>query len=155
MSTEDQAKYVTQDEWEEELRQRYEDAGRTPEGTETTTESVYVPNATPSDSIPLPSYEEIIEGLTNGTFQDPIGGFGVPSSNNELQTTIQNWTNTFDANVIAETIATKVSEAVTSAMGGITITTGNVTLNDGALVGRILPRINLALGQMTAREMRG
>ena len=72
-----------------------------------------------------------------------------------MQTTIQNWTNTFDANVIAETIATKVSEAVASAMGGITITTGNVMLNDGALVGRITPMINLAMGQLAMQRARG
>lgn len=54
-----------------------------------------------------------------------------------------------------EAIKTAAKEGVSEGLSGVTITTGNVTLNDGALVGRILPKINLGLGQMAVREMRG
>lgn len=56
---------------------------------------------------------------------------------------------------VRSAIADSVPGAVSSGMGEVSISTGNVTLNDGALVGRILPRINVGLGQMTARDMRG
>lgn len=105
------------------------------------------------DDIPTEDQKTQNQWSTDGIKE--LEGFGPPSSNNELQTTIQNWTNTFDVNAMAETIAASVSEAVTSAMGGITITTGNVTLNDGALVGRILPQINLGMGQLMMMKARG
>lgn len=47
------------------------------------------------------------------------------------------------------------AEGVANGLSGVTITTGSVTLNDGVLVGRLAPKLNLALGQMTAREARG
>lgn len=67
------------------------------------------------------------------------------------------------ADTFANTIATKVAEAVAnempaaiaSGMSNVTITTGNVTLNDGVLVGRLLPRINTGLGQLALRDLRG
>ena len=71
-------------------------------------------------------------------------------SSSELQTTIQNWTNTFDM----DAFASKMAEAIVAGMGNVTITTGNVTLNDGALVGRITPQINVALGRMAGRGVR-
>lgn len=84
----------------------------------------------------------------NSTVFDPMRGLpGDSTSMNELQTTIQNWTNTFDMNAMATTIA----DAVAAAIGNITITTGNVTLNDGTLVGYFLPKINAGLGGMLAR----
>lgn len=159
MSPEDQAKYVTQDEWEEELRQRYEDAGKLyPEGTETTVEPEYTWKDTPSNSIPMPSYEEIIDGLTNGTLQDPIGGFGMPSSNNvftELQSLIAEMKTVLDPTTLKEAIVAATKEGSAEGLASATITTGNVTLNDGALVGRILPQINLGLGQLTMQRARG
>ena len=101
----------TDEEWEEELRQRQEDAGRL----------------------------------------DP-GAVGDLSS---FQTTIDNWTSAFDMDGLKTAIAAAAKEGVTEGLSGVTITTGSVTLNDGVLVGRIAPRINLALGQQAARDLRG
>lgn len=48
---------------------------------------------------------------------------------------------------VQEGINASVPGAVESGMGKVSITAGNVTLNDGAIVARILPRINVGLGQ--------
>lgn len=96
---------------EEELRQRYEDAGKI-----------------------------------------PPEGVGDLSS---FQTTIDNWTTTFDMTGMKTAIAAAAKEGVAEGLSGVTITTGNVTLNDGALVGRIAPKLNVAFGQMAARDLRG
>jgi len=48
-----------------------------------------------------------------------------------------------------------IEKAVKDGMSGVTITTGSVTLNDGVLVGRLLPRINIGLGLQAARDARG
>lgn len=98
-----------------------------------------------------PTLEHIIEGLKNGTFTDPMGGMGIPASNIESA-----------AAIIATAVGTEVKNAITetmpsaisSGMGEVSIGAGNVTLNDGVLVGRILPRINAGLGKFAMRDLR-
>lgn len=67
-----------------------------------------------------------------------------------LNTTMQTWTSQ---------IETSVAAAVRDGMSGITITgnvtTGNVVLNEGTLVGAIAPRIDLRLGMLAQRSSRG
>lgn len=167
-----EVQYFAPDEWEEELRQRYEDTGKT------TTEDTTVQ---PPVEWSAPFVEKIIDSFGPGEYlkellerfkeagkpvpekddtqttwgvdgvKEITDFFGTPSGTNELQTTIQNWTNTFDM----DAFASKISDAVVSGMGNVTITTGDVRLNDGTLVGRILPQINLELGQLILQKARG
>ena len=98
-----------------------------------------------------PTLEYIVEGLKNGTFTDPIGGMGIPATNIESA-----------AAIIATAVGTEVKNAInetmpsaiSSGMGEVSIGAGNVTLNDGVLVGRILPRINAGLGKFAMRDLR-
>lgn len=56
---------------------------------------------------------------------------------------------------VTNAINSSVPAAVESGMGNVTITAGNVTLNDGTIVGRFLPLINLGLGRAGTAAERG
>lgn len=56
---------------------------------------------------------------------------------------------------VTSAINTSLPGAVESGMGKVTISAGNVTLNDGTLVGRFLPLINIGLGRAGTSAERG
>jgi len=102
---------------------------------------------------------DVVKGFEEGaaqngtTFQweDPNGRQGNTS---ELQTAVEGLTAaaaTIDGNAMAETIASAVAAEVSAAIGSIQVSTGNVYLNTGALVGQIIPAINVGMGRLSGR----
>ena len=88
-------------------------------------------------------------GLPNGVEVDSTGGSNsIPAlvaSVQALSGDVQNMTNT-----IPKAIASGISDITVTG----TITTGNVVLNTGALVGRLAPKLNMSFGTMLTRAIK-
>lgn len=125
-----------------------EDSEEEDEGTGTTTQTAPV---TLID--PMGVFNTGVPSVVN-TY-DPMNGTGQDNSISRLETILTR----LEAVLNPETFKTAAkegsSEGITEGLSGVTITAGNVTLNDGALVGRLLPQINLGMGKMIMQQMRG
>lgn len=125
-----------------------------PDSLKETPEMQKVMDIVDAITAPTPTYNDLV---------NPAEVYGPPTpegwtpgnSISKLETVLTRMEEVLNPETFKAAAKEGSAEGIANGLSGVTITTGSVTLNDGVLVGRILPRINLGLGQIAAREMRG
>lgn len=124
-----------------------------PDSLKQTPEMQKVMDIVDAITAPTPTYSDLVEPEVQGPIYQPDWTPG--DSIGRLETVLTRLEEVMNPETFKTAAKEGAAEGVASGMSGVTITTGSVTLNDGVLVGRLLPRINLGLGQMANRDLRG